>query len=111
MRRLAIVTGRRTDPGPWLRRHDLDGLVETVIVNRTGLRSPHFKLATLRATGAAEHADDDPRTAQLIAQAAGLRVFLCDWPGNRGLAYDSRVERVADLADLARRLRAGGSAS
>ena len=104
VRRLVVVTGRRTPPSAWLRRHHLDALVEDVIVNRTGLRSAHYKLEALRALGATEHVEDDPRTAQLLAQAGGLRVYLCDWPGNRGLEYDPRVERVAGLDDLARRL-------
>lgn len=103
-RRLIIVTGRRTQPTWWLRRHGLDGLVERVVVNDTGLKSPHFKLEALRALGAEEHVDDDPRTAQLLAEATGTRVFLCDWPQNRDLPYDARVDRVRDLHDLATRL-------
>ncbi|MSQ30420.1 MAG: hypothetical protein EXR64_00105 [Dehalococcoidia bacterium] len=104
VRRLVIVTGRRTPPTAWLRRHHLDGLVEEVVVNDTALKSPHFKREALRALAADEHVDDDPRTAQLLAQASSTRVFLCDWPRNRGLAYDARIERVRDLRDLARRL-------
>ena len=104
VRRLVIVTGRRTPPTAWLHRHHLDRLVEDVIVNRTGLRSAHYKLGTLRALGATEHAEDDPRSAQLLAQAGGVRVYLCDWPGNRDLAFDPHVQRVAGLVDLARRL-------
>jgi hypothetical protein len=104
VRRLAIVTGRRTAPTRWLRWHRLDGLVDQVVVNDTSLKSPHFKLQALRALGADEHADDDPRTAQLLAQASSTRVFLCDWPRNRDLPYDARVERVRDLRDLAERI-------
>lgn len=106
VRRLVVVTGRRTQPAAWLRWHRLDDLVERVIVNETVLKSAHFKLETLRALGADEHVDDDPRTAQLLAQASSTRVFLCDWPRNRDLGYDGRIERVRDLVDLARRLGA-----
>jgi len=106
VRRLVIVTGRRTAPLGWLRRHRLDALVDDVVVNRTALRSAHFKLEALRALGAREHADDDPRTAQLLARAGDVHVYLCDWPRNRDLPYDRRVERVDDLAHLARRLTA-----
>lgn len=106
VRRLVVVTGRRSQPTAWLRWHRLDGLVERVIVNETALKSAHFKLEVLRTLGAAEHADDDPRTAQLLAQATSRRVFLCDWPRNRDLDYDTGVERVRDLLDLARRLSA-----
>ena len=104
LRRLVIVTGRRTPPSRWLRWHGLDGLVEQVIVNDTALKSPHFKLAMLRALAAEEHVDDDPRTAQLLAQASSTRVFLCDWPRSRDLPYAPGIERVADLRDLARLL-------
>lgn len=104
VRRLVIVTGRRTDPAGWMRRHGLDGLVDDIVVNTTELKSPHFKLDALSVLGADEHIDDDPRTAQLLAQASRARVFLCDWPRNRDLLYDSRVTRVNDLHDLAQRL-------
>ncbi|MEX2446893.1 MAG: hypothetical protein WD734_06075 [Dehalococcoidia bacterium] len=104
-RRLVIVTGRRTPPTRWLRHHGLDALVDDVVVNRTGLRSPHYKLAALREIGATEHVEDDPRTAQLLAQAGSVRVYLCTWPRNVEVAFDPGVERVADLGDLARRLR------
>jgi len=101
LRRLAIVTGRRTPPTSWMRWHGLDGLVDEVVVNNTALKSPHFKLQVILARGADEHVDDDPRTVQLLAQSSTARVFLCDWPRNRDLPYDPRIERVRDLRDLA----------
>ncbi len=104
VRRLVVVTGRRTQPGAWLHWHGLDGLVDQVVVNDTALKSPHFKVQALRALGADEHADDDPRTAQLLAEVTNTRVFLCDWPRNRDLEYHAGVERVRDLGDLAARL-------
>jgi len=104
VRRLAIVTGRRTPPGWWLRWHRLEGLVDRVVVNDTTLKSPHFKLRALDLLGADEHVDDDPRTAQLLAEASPTRVFLCDWPRNRDLPYHPRVERIRDLRELAQRL-------
>jgi len=104
VRRLAIVTGRRTAPGWWLRWHRLEGLVDRVVVNDTTLKSPHFKLRALELLGADEHVDDDPRTAQLLAEASPTRVFLCDWPRNRDLPYHPRVERIRDLRELAQRL-------
>lgn len=112
VRRLVILTGRRTAPAGWLRRHRLDDLVDEVIINRTALRSAHFKLEAIRALGGGqvEHVEDDPRTAQLLAEAAGVRVYLCDWPRNRDLAYDPHVVRVQDLDDLARRLAAASRA-
>jgi len=102
-RRIAILTGRRTTPTWWMRRHAIEGLVDLVIVNDTSMKSPHFKLRALEVLGAAEHVDDDPRTAQLIAQASSTRVYLRDWPRNRDLPYAPGVERIGDLRDLVRR--------
>ena len=107
VRRLLVVTGRRTSPAGWLRRYRLDGFIDGVVVNDTPLKSPHFKLRALEALRADEHVDDDPRTAQLLAQASSTRVFLCDWPRNRDLPYAPRVERVRDLRDLAARMTGG----
>lgn len=102
-RRIAIVTGRRTMPSWWMRRHGLEGLVDLVVINDTPLKSPHFKLRAIEVLGASEHVEDDPRTAQLIAQATSTRVYLRDWPKNRDLPYAPGVERIADLRDLVRR--------
>ncbi len=110
VRRLTIVTGRRSSPRSWLRWHGLEGFVDGIVVNDTALKSPHFKLRTLGALHADEHIDDDPRTAQLLAQASSTRVYLCDWPRNRELHYDPRVERVADLRALAERLNGTSTA-
>lgn len=102
-RRVAILTGRRTMPTWWMQRHGIEGLVDLVVINDTPLKSPHFKLRALAYLGAAEHVDDDPRTAQLLAQASSTRVYLRDWPRNRDLPYAPGVERIADLRDLVRR--------
>jgi FMN phosphatase YigB (HAD superfamily) len=103
-RRLVAVTGRRTDPSAWLRRHGIDGYFERVVFNEGLLRSPHYKLVAVRDLGAREHVEDDPRTAQLLATEAGVRVYLRDWPRNRGLPYDECVTRIRDLGELADRL-------
>ena len=106
VRQLVVVTGRRTYPRWWLRRHGLSDLFDRVMVNETPLRSPHYKLEALDRLGAAEHIDDDPRTAQLLAQRSRTRVFLRTWPTNAGTELDPRVQRVRDLHDLADRLGA-----
>lgn len=106
VRQLVIVTGRRSHPGWWLRRHELHHLFDRVIVNEGALRSPHYKLATLDLVGATEHIDDDPRTAQLLAQRSRVRVFLRTWPTNRDVVVDESIERVRDLHELADRLGA-----
>lgn len=105
IRTVVILTGRRTAPAPWLRRHGLADLVDRVVINQTALRSPHFKLSMVEELGAAEHIDDDGRTAQLLAERASVRVYLRDWPRNRDLPYAPGVTRVADLADFVRRVR------
>lgn len=103
--RVVILTGRRTSPAYWLRRHRLDSHIEAIIVNRGPLPSAHFKLAELERLRPRAHIDDDPRTAQLLAQRAALEVYLRDWPRNRALDYDPHVTRVADLLEAAARLR------
>ena len=110
VRRLIVVTGRRSSPDHWLRWHGLDGLLDGVVVNTTWLPSPHFKLGAVIVLEAAEHIDDDGCTAQLLAERADARPYLRDWPRNRGLPYHERVERVADLGALAA-LLAGGEAA
>jgi FMN phosphatase YigB (HAD superfamily) len=107
VRRLVVLTGRRSSPAPWLRRHGLPDVFERIVVNDSPLRSPHFKRRAVEALGAAAHVDDDPRTVQLLAETTGVDVFLRDWPRNRDLPFHPRVARVADLADLARRLAGG----
>ena len=80
-------------------------LLDGVVINETSLRSPHFKLAAIAELGASEHIDDDGRTVQLLAQRSQAQPYLRDWPRNRGLPYDERVRRVADLGALAALLR------
>lgn len=105
-RRLVVLTGRRSSPAGWLHRHGLDGYIDTVVFNEGPLRSPHFKLRAVETLGALEHVDDDPRTAQLLAQASRTVVFLRNWPRNRGLEFATTVTRVRDLEDVAARLEA-----
>ena len=106
VRRLVVVTGRRTYPRWWLRRHGLIHLFDRVMLHETPLRNPHYKLEALDLLGAAEHIDDDPRTAQLLVQRSKTRVFLRTWPTNADTELDPRVQRVRDLHDLADRLGA-----
>ena len=108
VRRLVVLTGRRTSPARWLTRHGLAGFVEAVVINEGPLSSPHYKLEQVGELGAAEHIDDDPRTVQLLAQRASCRVFLRDWPRSRSLPYAPGVECVRDLHELARLLRPPG---
>jgi hypothetical protein len=100
LRTVYVLTGRRTSPVRWLARHRLDALVDRVVINETLLRSPHYKLHAIQELGALEHVDDDGRTAQLIAASASVRVFLMDWPRNRGVEYHSEVLRVSALSEV-----------
>jgi hypothetical protein len=104
-RTVVILTGRRTSPEAWLRRHGMAAFVDRIVINDTLLRSPHFKLRLIEELGAAEHVDDDGRTAQLLAERSSVRVFLRDWPRNRDLPYASNVTRVADLEAFVRQIR------
>ena len=104
VRRLVVVTGRRTRPSWWLRHYDFDGLFEAVYVNQSSLGSAHYKQATLRRLGAVEHVEDDARTAQLLAQTTAAKVYLCDWPRNQDLPLAPGIERVPDLVALAAQL-------
>ncbi|MDP6606520.1 MAG: hypothetical protein QF664_09725 [Dehalococcoidia bacterium] len=107
-RRLVVLTGRRSDPGPWLHRHGMTGLLDGVVFNEGASRSAHFKLRRSAELGAAEHIDDDGPTAQLLAELGTARVYLRDWPRNRGLPYSATVNRVDDLGALAALLGADG---
>ncbi|MSQ42483.1 MAG: hypothetical protein EXR65_05550 [Dehalococcoidia bacterium] len=106
VRRIIVLTGRRTSPEPWLRRHGLADAIERIVTNDTRMRSPHFKLDVLARLAPREHVDDDGRTAQLLAERSPVRVYLRDWPRNRGAQYAPGVVRVADLAAFARLVRA-----
>lgn len=106
IRRLVVVTGRRTSPHHWLHRHGVADLFDEVYINDGPLRSPHYKLEVLRDIGAQEHVDDDARTAQLLAQSGFGPVYLRDWPRNRDLPLAPNIIRVRDLNDLADRLGA-----
>jgi hypothetical protein len=103
--RVTILTGRRTSPASWLRRHHLDTHIEAIITNAGPLRSAHFKLAEIERLRPTVHIDDDPRTAELLARRARIEVYLRDWPRNRDLQYHPGVIPVADLPAAAVRLR------
>ena len=106
LRRVVVLTGRRSSPQRWLRRHGLAEFVERVVINDGADASPHFKLRCLHELGAAEHIDDDARTALLLAQRGQSRIYLRDWPRNRHLSAAESVTRVGNLLELARLLSA-----
>lgn len=104
IRRVVVLTGRRSAPQRWLHRYGMSNYVDDVLINATNRASPHYKLEAIERLGAVEHIDDDGRTAQLLAQRSRARIYLRDWPRNRGLDFHSGVIRVDNLLDLARRI-------
>lgn len=105
VRRPVLVTGRSWRAHHlierWLKRYDLGRYFEVVLPNTTDLPGGQYKLHTALRLGHAEHVDDDGSVAYYLANH-GLRVFLRDWPRNRGLAYPPevtvyhRLEQVAE---------------
>lgn len=106
--RIIVLSGRsfrgRARTEAWLDRHGLLAPLDAVVLNDTGLASPHFKRLVAADMGIVRHVDDDAATAALLART-GLAVDLIDWPRNRGLSYPAGVTRRDGLADLARALR------
>ncbi|MBV9119942.1 MAG: hypothetical protein JOZ39_04485 [Chloroflexi bacterium] len=104
VRRPVLVTGRswfaRHLIAGWLKRYELDGFFEQILPNNTDLSGPHYKLWTARRLAHAEHVDDDGSVAMFLSQH-GVRVFLRDWPRNRGLPYPAEVTVYKRLEEVA----------
>lgn len=107
-RSVVLITGRshlaRSLTERWLRRHGLEQYVAELRCNDTDLRTAHFKLRVLRERAITEHVDDDGATAMFLARSGLGRVYLRDWPRNRGLPYPANVVRILSLSDLAQHL-------
>jgi hypothetical protein len=107
-REVLLVTARSALILPlieaWLRQHNLRDCFAAVFANDTTLRSAQFKLHKVRELGAGEHIDDDGATAYYLARHSLPRVYLRDWPRNRGLPYPANVEVVGSLMEIAERL-------
>lgn len=104
LRQIVVLTGRRSSPERWLRRHELSKFVDRIVINRGQNASAHFKLRCVRELGASEHIDDDGQTVQLLANQSSARVYLRDWPRNRDLHNPNDVTRVTDIQELAEHL-------
>lgn len=100
---LILVTGRRTSPNNWLKRNELFSYFSKIIWNTTNFQSAHYKLNTLSTLNPIAHFEDDPRTAELLAQS-GVTVFLRDWPKNRNLHLNGEIIRITSLADASESL-------
>lgn len=81
---VTIVTGRSTSGEVlvtrWLRRTGLDERVGLRMAP-PGLRPAQHKLATARILGIDAHLDDDPRTADYLAEYGVRHVYLLDHAG------------------------------
>lgn len=100
---LILVTGRRTSPNSWLKKNGLFDYFSEVIWNTSEFQSAHYKLNTLNTLRPVAHFEDDPRTAELLAQS-GVTVFLRDWPKNRNLHFNNQVIRISSLKDASESL-------
>lgn len=109
IRRPIIVTGRshlvHQSIVRWLERHDLAQYIAEVLPNNTDLRAAQFKLRVARRRQIEEQVDDDGSIAYYLARNGLSRVYLYDWPRNRGLPYPPNVVIVHDLLEVAEDLR------
>lgn len=105
VRRPVVVTGRswlvESAVRRWLARYHLDRFIEDVQANNTNLRTAHFKLRIARQRDIEEQVDDDGSIAYFLARHGLRRVFLRDWPRNRGLPYPENVTIVSGLPEVA----------
>ncbi|MFQ5872687.1 MAG: hypothetical protein ACE5JL_02650 [Dehalococcoidia bacterium] len=111
-RNLVLITSRsglvHGSVESWLSRHGMLELFEAVHTNNTGLSSPEFKWHMISEQGIEEFVDDDGRVADLLARMGLKRVYLRDWPRNRGYRYPDNVVRVASLREVSEQLAGVG---
>lgn len=67
--------------------------------------SAQFKVRKLRELESAAHFEDDPHTAEWLAEILP-RVYLVDWARNRWLAHDN-ITRITRLSEAVPSLAAG----
>ena len=103
-----IVTGRsflaKQIVEAWLLRYGFTKYFQGVYPNNTPLRTAQYKLYTLRARGISEHVDDDGSITYYLANNGIARLYLVDWPRNRGLPYPKSVTMVHHLEEIAAHL-------
>ena len=87
-----------------MKAHGFLHLFREIRSNNLGLRSPEFKLHMCSELGIEEFVDDDGRVADHLSRKGLSRVFLRDWPRNRGYKYGDNVTRVTGLTEVARHL-------
>ncbi|HEX6032589.1 MAG TPA: hypothetical protein VFY90_14240 [Tepidiformaceae bacterium] len=90
----------------WFRKHF--GAVPELYLRPTWEETPaQFKVRIVQELGATAHFEDDPFTAQWVAELLPA-VFLVDWGRNRWLEGERihRIERIKDAVPLLDELRA-----
>ena len=111
-RDLVLITSRsglvHRSVESWLSRHRMLELFEAVYTNNTGLSSPEFKWHMGLERGIEEFVDDDGRVVDLLARMGLKRVYLRDWPRNRGYHYPEIVVRVNSLREISEHLAGVG---
>ena len=85
----------------WLRRYGFIDMFGDVHANSLGLPSPDFKWHMCSHLGIEEFVDDDGRVADLLSRKGLKKIFLRDWPRNRGYDYLPNVTRVKGLIEVA----------
>src|SRR5262249_38895965 len=103
-----VVTARHSWAAPmterWLVRHGLRPFLAGVFTNSTRLPAAPYKLLTLRELGVDPPVAGAGSTAPPPARHGIARIYLHDWPRNRGLPYPPTVRVVPSLGVLAREL-------
>ena len=90
----------------WLKANGFLEFFNDVHSNNLGLPSPDFKWRICSELGIEEFVDDDGRVADLLSRNGLARVFLRDWPRNRGYDYSENVIRVNSIPDIVHHLKA-----
>ncbi len=88
----------------WLERYGIRDLFDAVHTNHLGIPAPEFKWLMVSQQGIDEFIDDDGRVADFLARQRLSRVYLRDWPRNRGYKYPENVIRVNNLIQVSKRL-------
>jgi hypothetical protein len=110
-RRLVLLTGRRwvgrAIIEAWLQRHGLRHYFHDLRPNDTNLRPVHHKLRVCRELGISEHVDDDGSVAYFLVTNGIAKVYLREWPRNRGISYPEGVVVFRSLMEVAEDLAKG----
>lgn len=110
-RRPILLTGRRwvgrAVIEAWLQRYGLHEYFHDLRPNDTTLRPVHHKLRVCRELGIGEHVDDDGSVAYFLVSNGIPKVYLREWPRNRGIDYPKGVVVFRSLQEVAEDLAKG----